>query len=78
MKTIRKLLLVLSLLFLTHLALAWSAGGHQLIAAAAYRALSPEFKAKAIQVLKAHPDYAKWQAAYKPNPSYDVYCHGHV
>jgi hypothetical protein len=33
------------------------------IAAEAYRELSPELKAEAFDVLKAHPNYAKWEKA---------------
>lgn len=42
------------------------------IAAEAFRQLSPELKAQAIEVLKAHPDYAKWVKAYHPNPAIDL------
>ena len=42
------------------------------IAAEAFRRLSPELKAQAIEVLKAHPDYEQWVAAYHPNPNYDA------
>jgi hypothetical protein len=41
-------------------ALAWSGAGHLVIAAEAFRQLSPELKAEASEVLKAHPDYVKW------------------
>ena len=53
-------------------ALAWGGAGHQLIAAEAYRQLSPELKAATFVVLAAHPDFAKWTNAYHPNSSYDV------
>jgi hypothetical protein len=43
-----------------------------LIAAEAFRQLPPELKAQAIEVLKAHPDYQQWVAAYHPNPNYDL------
>src|SRR3984957_2612702 len=43
---------------------AWSGGGHMVIAAEAWRELSPESKAKVAEVLKAHPDYEKWKAAH--------------
>jgi hypothetical protein len=35
---------------------AWGGAGHQVIAAEAYRELSPELKAQVFDVLKAHPD----------------------
>jgi flavin reductase (DIM6/NTAB) family NADH-FMN oxidoreductase RutF len=63
------------LLMLPRLAMAWASAGHQVIAAEAYRQLSPQFKAQAIKVLKAHPDYAKWQSAYHTNASFDVYAY---
>ncbi len=43
-----------------------------MIAAEAFRQLSPELKAQAIEVLKNHPDYQAWVAAYHPNPDYDL------
>jgi len=51
---------------------AWSGAGHLAIAAEAFRQLSPQLKAEAIEVLKAHPDYAKWEKAYHPNPNLDL------
>jgi hypothetical protein len=75
MKTFRTLLLAFGLILAPRLTLAWDSAGHQLIAAEAYRALSPELKAQAIEVLKSHPDYAKWQAAYHTNASFDVYAY---
>src|ERR1043166_5392275 len=43
---------------------AWSAAGHQVIAAEAYRELSTDLKQKVTELLKAHPDYAKWEKAF--------------
>jgi S1/P1 Nuclease len=51
---------------------AWDGAGHMLIAAEGFRKLPPELKAQAIEVLKAHPDYQQWVAAYHPNPNYDL------
>ena len=45
-------------------AYSWSGGGHQVIAAEAYRQLSPELKAKVTDILKAHPDYGKWTNSF--------------
>ncbi len=50
----------------------WLGGGHVAIAAEAFRQLPPEMKAQAYEVLKAHPDYAKWEKAYHPNPNFDL------
>jgi hypothetical protein len=74
MKKTAALLLPL-LLLLPRCAMAWGAAGHAVIAAEAYRKLSPEFKAEVIEVLKAHPDYAKWQSAYRTNASFDVFAY---
>ena len=52
------------LLFLPY-AKAWSGGaGHQVIAAEAYRQLSPALKNKVAEILKAHPDYEKWEKSF--------------
>ena len=48
---------------------AWDGAGHMLIAAEAFRQLSPELQAQAVEVLKAHPDYDKWVKSYHPNPT---------
>jgi S1/P1 Nuclease len=49
---------------------AWDGAGHMLIAAEAFRQLSPELQAQAIEVLKAHPDYDAWIKSYHPNPTF--------
>jgi hypothetical protein len=38
---------------------AWSGAGHQVIAAGAYRQLSPNLQKKVTEILKAHPDCAR-------------------
>ena len=43
---------------------AWSSAGHQVIAAEAYRELSPELKGKITEILKSHPDYSKWKSSF--------------
>ena len=40
---------------------AWSAAGHQVIAAEAYRELTPDLQKKALQLLQSHPQYGKWK-----------------
>ena len=40
---------------------------HQVIAAQAYRQLSPDLKTKVTEMLKAHPDYAKWKDSFTAN-----------
>jgi len=47
---------------------AWDGAGHMAIAAEAFRQLTPELQAQAVEVLKAHPEYQQWVNAYHPNP----------
>jgi hypothetical protein len=75
MKTGLAALLVVLTLHSPRSVFAWGAAGHQVIAAEAWRELSPELKAEAIDVLKSHPEYAKWTNAYRPNSSFDVYAY---
>ena len=65
------ILIVASVLF-QHKAFAWGSAGHMVIAAEAYRELSPELKAQVFDVLKAHPDFAKWSHDYHPNANFDL------
>jgi len=44
--------------------LAWSGAGHQVIAAEAYRELSPDLKKRVTELLKSHPDYDKWEKSF--------------
>jgi len=66
------LFLAVSALLLPNSVMAWGGAGHQLIAAEAYRQLSPELKAEAFEVLKSHPDFEKWTNAYHPNANFDL------
>jgi len=66
------LFLAVCSLLIPSVALAWSGPGHLVIAAEAYRELTPELKAEVFDVLKAHPDFAKWEKAYHPNPNLDL------
>jgi hypothetical protein len=59
-------------ILLPNFVMAWGGAGHQVIAAEAYRQLSPQLKAQAFEVLKAHPDFSKWTNAYHPNASFDL------
>ena len=61
--------ILLALLLSQLNAQAWSGAGHQVIAAAAYRQLSPATKAKVTEILKAHPDYAKWKESFTGDSS---------
>ena len=54
-------------------AVAWSSAGHMVIAAEAYRELSPKVKAKVKTVLQAHPEYEKWQGSFSSeSPTLDL------
>src|SRR5258705_3884838 len=67
------LFLCLALALSVRPALAWSGAGHMIIAAEAYRELSPKWKTKADTVLKAHPDYAKWKESFSSeSPTLDL------
>ena len=68
----RAFLFALPFLLLPHSAFGWGGAGHQVIAAEAYRELSPTLKPEVFAVLKAHPDFAKWTNAYHPNASFDL------
>ena len=57
-------ILLLALLFVARSTQAWSGAGHQVIAAEAYRQLSPALKAKVTEILKSHPDYEKWEKSF--------------
>jgi hypothetical protein len=55
---------------------AWSGAGHMVIAAEAYEELPADVKAKANELLKSHPDFAKWESAYQNGPrnvDHDLY-----
>jgi hypothetical protein len=43
---------------------AWSGAGHEVIAAEAYRQLPPALQKKVTEILKAHPDYEKWEKSF--------------
>jgi S1/P1 Nuclease len=54
-------------------AFAWSGAGHQVIAAEAYRQLSPTLKTKVTEILKSHPDYEKWEKSFvSESPNLDL------
>ena len=57
----------LALMLFCSSATAWSGAGHQVIAAEAYRQLSPALQKKVTEVLKAHPQYEKWKGSFISN-----------
>ena len=51
---------------------AWNATGHMIIASMAYDQLPPDQRARWSDLLRSHPDHAKWQTAEpKDQPSFD-------
>lgn len=66
------LCLSLALLLLPSTTRAWSGAGHQVIAAEAYRQLTPVQKAKVTDIVKSHPDYEKWKESFTPDSSLDL------
>ena len=72
MKKLLPIFLAACSLLIPICAFAWGGAGHQLIAAEAYRELSPELQAETFAVLQAHPDFGKWTNSYKPNASFDL------
>jgi hypothetical protein len=60
-----KLSLFVIILLLPCFSRAWSSAGHQTIAAGAYRQLTSEVKARVAEILKAHPEYQKWEQSFR-------------
>jgi hypothetical protein len=59
--------------FLPVRVLAWSGAGHQVIAVEAYHQLSPGLQKKVTEILKAHPDYEKWEKSFaSESPNLDL------
>ena len=57
--------LLLFVLFLSRItSLAWSAQGHLTVAAIAFRDLPAAEKQRVSDLLKHHPDYAKWTNSF--------------
>jgi hypothetical protein len=63
------LVLLLPLLLTPTLCRGWSGAGHMVIAAEAYRELPWGVKRRAKALLKAHPNYPKWDAAFRKGPA---------
>jgi hypothetical protein len=73
MKQLATILCILLALLFSPPAKAWSGAGHQVIAAEAYRQLSPDLQKKVTEILKAHPDYAKWKESFtSESPNLDL------
>jgi hypothetical protein len=64
MKRLATILCISTALLFSPNAQAWSGAGHQVIAAEAYRQLSPNLQKKVTEILKSHPDYEKWEKSF--------------
>ncbi len=65
MRKLKGFLVLALLAFSATVAMAWSSGGHQVVAAGTYRQLSPELKTKVSNILKEHPKYEEWKRTYR-------------
>lgn len=63
-ESIVRLLVFAGVLLSNSIGLAWNSHGHMVIAAEAYRDLSTDMQRKVTEILKSHPDYAKWERAH--------------
>lgn len=61
MKRISNIFVLLISLLAPWKVAAWDRAGHMMIAAEAYRDLTPDFQNRATKLLMAHPDYGKWE-----------------
>lgn len=52
---------------------AWNAAGHRLVAAIAWRQMSPPAREAAAELLRRHPDYPKWTAKAAEAPDYAAF-----
>ncbi len=66
-------LIVVAYMALGNSALAWSGAGHMVIAAEAWKELPPGTKTKVSELLKAHPDYAKWKESFSGTGSLEEF-----
>lgn len=66
-KTVAALLLLFVLFFSRLTSLAWSSQGHMTVAAIAFRDLPADEKQRVSEILKHHPDYAKWTNNFSAN-----------
>jgi hypothetical protein len=69
----KRCLTALALALAASSALAWNAAGHRLVAAIAWRQMSPPAQAAAADLLARHPDYRKWVAKANDAPEYAAF-----
>lgn len=54
-------------------ALGWNGAGHRLVAAVAWRQMSPAARQSASELLQRHPDYRKWTDKAGDDPGYSAF-----
>ncbi|MGE5489808.1 MAG: S1/P1 nuclease [Actinomycetota bacterium] len=69
----KRILIALLALAATFPAWAWNAAGHRLVAAVAWRQMSPAARQQVAALLESHPDYPKWTAKAKEEPGYAAF-----
>lgn len=69
----RRILTALTLLLTIFPAWAWNAAGHRLVAAVAWRQMSPLAQERAVKLLARHPDYSKWAVRAGDTPGYAAF-----
>ncbi|HZX30936.1 MAG TPA: S1/P1 nuclease [Rhodocyclaceae bacterium] len=69
----KRILIALLALAAVSPAWAWNAAGHRLVAAVAWRQMSPAARQQVAALLERHPDYPKWTAKAKEDPGYAAF-----
>lgn len=69
----RTILTILVLLLVAPSAGAWNGAGHRLVAAVAWRQMSPPARENVVRLLERHPDYPKWTAKADGDPGYTAF-----
>lgn len=69
----KRILIAILALAATSPAWAWNAAGHRLVAAVAWRQMSPAARQQVVALLENHPDYPKWIAKAKEGLGYTAF-----
>lgn len=70
---LRRCLLPLAVLMCALPAWAWNGAGHRLVAAIAWRQMTPAAQEKAADLLARHPDYEQWTVKSGDSPAYAAF-----
>ncbi len=73
MLCLRAILFLAASLALAPPAQAWNAAGHRLVAAMAWRQMSPAAREAAAALLARHPDYPRWTGKAGDDPAYTAF-----